>query len=123
MGMTETTGHLIAGEDIAANGDGIDVWNPNLGERLMQVPNGSAADVDAAVASARVAQREWWAKTPYERERVLRRIGDLIERDRERIARIESENTGKTLANALGDVDFAVEAFHFYAGHPTRAYG
>jgi acyl-CoA reductase-like NAD-dependent aldehyde dehydrogenase len=123
MGMAETTGHLIAGEDVGANGDGIDVWNPNLGERLMQVPNGSAADVDAAVASARVAQREWWAKTPYERERVLRRIGDLIERDRERIARIESENTGKTLANALGDVDFAVEAFHFYAGHPTRAYG
>ena len=43
----------------------------------------------------------------------MRRIGDLIERDATRIARIESENTGKTLANALGDIDFAVEAFHF----------
>ena len=101
----------------------IDVWNPNLGERLMQVPDSSPADVDVAVAAARVAQREWWALAPYERETVLRRIGDLLERDRERIARVECENTGKTLANALGDLDFAVETFRFYAGHPVRAYG
>jgi acyl-CoA reductase-like NAD-dependent aldehyde dehydrogenase len=101
----------------------IDVWNPNLGEQLTQVPEASAADVDAAVVAARAAQHEWWAKTPRAREQVLRRIGDLIERDRERIAEIECENTGKTLANALGDIDFATEAFHFYAGHPARAYG
>jgi phenylacetaldehyde dehydrogenase len=101
----------------------IAVWNPNTGARVAEVADGTAADVNAAVAAARAGQREWWALAPYERERVLRRIGDLIERDRERIAAIESENTGKTLANALGDVDFAAEAFHFYAGHPTRAYG
>ena len=103
--------------------DEIEVWNPNVGELLTRVPDGTADDVDAAVGSARAAQREWWARTPYERERVLRRIGDLIERDRERLARVESENTGKTIANALGDVDFAAEAFHFYAGHPARAFG
>ncbi len=122
--MTGTSGHLIGGETVAGtDGGGIDVWDPNVGERLTRVPNGSAADVDAAVTAARAGQRQWWALSPYERERVLRRIGDLIERDRDRIAQIESENTGKTLANARGDVDFAVEAFHFYAGHPTRAYG
>ena len=122
--MTQTSGHLIGGETVpASDGAGIDVWDPNVGERLARVPDGSAADVDAAVVAARAGQREWWALTPYEREKVLRRIGDLIERDRERIARIESENTGKTLANALGDVDFAIEAFHFFSGHPMRAYG
>src|SRR5690349_12736620 len=90
---------------------------------MATVPEATAADVDAAVRSARAAQREWWALSPYDRDRVLRRIGDLIERDRERIAAVESENTGKTIVNALGDIDFAVEAFHFYAGHPARAYG
>jgi aldehyde dehydrogenase (NAD+) len=116
-------GHFINGALQPPSGAVLDVWNPNLGEPLAQVPDGSAADVDVAVVAARAGQREWWALSPYERERVLRRIGDLIERDRERIALIESENTGKTLANALGDADFAVEAFHFYSGHPARAYG
>ncbi len=117
------TGHFIDGALQPPNGELLDVWNPNIGEPLAQVPDGSVADVDSAVAGARAGQREWWALSPYERERILRRIGDLIERDRERIASIESENTGKTIANALGDIDFAAEAFHFYAGHPTRAYG
>jgi acyl-CoA reductase-like NAD-dependent aldehyde dehydrogenase len=124
MGMGERVGHFIAGEDVASsNGDGLAVWNPNVGELLARIPDGSAADIDAAVASARAGQREWWARTPYERERVLSRIGDLLARDKQRIAQLESENTGKTLANALGDVEFAIEAFHFCSGHPTRAYG
>jgi acyl-CoA reductase-like NAD-dependent aldehyde dehydrogenase len=103
--------------------DGSIVWNPNLGTELTRVPDADAAAVDAAIAGARAAQREWWALAPYERERVLRRIGDLLERDKRRITEIESENTGKTLANALGDVEFAIEAFHFCAGWPARAYG
>ena len=122
--MSESIGHWIAGESVGgAGGDGLAVWNPNVGELLTRVPDGTAADVDAAVASARAGQREWWGRTPYERERVLSRIGDLLERDKQRIAALESENTGKTLANALGDVEFAIEAFHFCSGHPARAYG
>jgi acyl-CoA reductase-like NAD-dependent aldehyde dehydrogenase len=122
--MTELIGQFIAGESsLAEGGATVDVWNANVGELLARVPEGSPADVDRAVATARAGQREWWALTPYDRERVLRRIGDAIARERDRIARIDAENTGKTLANALGDVDFAAETFHFYAGHPTRAYG
>ena len=122
--MTEPTGQFIAGEIAPANGGAtLDVWNANLGELLARVPEGTPADVDRAIAAARQGQREWWALPPYDRERVLRRIGDLILRDRDRIAVIDAENTGKTLANALADVDFAAETFHFYAGHPARAYG
>jgi acyl-CoA reductase-like NAD-dependent aldehyde dehydrogenase len=101
----------------------LDVWNPSLGEVLTQVPEADSAAVDRAIAAARDGQREWWARSPYEREQVLRRIGDLILRDRERLALLESENTGKTLANATAEVEFAAEAFHFYSGHPTRANG
>lgn len=122
--MTELIGQFIDGESASLDGGAtVDVFNANLGELLARVPEGTPADVDRAVAAARQGQRDWWALPPYDRERVLRRIGDLIVRDRDRIAGIDAENTGKTLANALGDVDFAAETFHFYAGHPARAYG
>jgi phenylacetaldehyde dehydrogenase len=122
--MTETIGQFIGGETASPDGGAtVDVFDANRGELLARVPEGTPRDVDEAIAAAHRGQREWWALPPYERERVLRRIGDLILRDRDRIAATDAENTGKTLANALADVDFAAETFHFYAGHPARAYG
>ncbi|NLT07516.1 MAG: aldehyde dehydrogenase [Solirubrobacterales bacterium] len=122
--MNDAHGHLIGGEEVGA-GDGarLEVFDADAAAPLATVPDGDGADIDAAVAAARAGQREWWALAPYERERVLRRIGDLIERDRDRLAAIEARNTGKTAANAGLDVDFAVEAFHYYSGYPTRAAG
>jgi len=123
--LTDAHGHLIGGEEIGApaDGEGQTVWNADEAAPLALAPDGDAEDVAAAVASAGVAQREWWSQSPYGRERVLRRIGDLIERDADRLAELEARNTGKTLANARLDVEFAAEAFHFYSGHPTRAAG
>jgi acyl-CoA reductase-like NAD-dependent aldehyde dehydrogenase len=120
----EIVGQLIDGESVAAEGgEYFDVWNPSLGELLARAPLGTDGDVDRAMRSARRGQREWWSRSPYERERVLNRIGDLIAGDKERLARIESENTGKTLAFATWEVEFAAETFHLSAGHATRAHG
>jgi acyl-CoA reductase-like NAD-dependent aldehyde dehydrogenase len=101
----------------------ITVWNPSLGEPIAEVPDGSADDVDRAVASARAAQRDWWALAPYERERALHRIGDLILERKESLARLESEDTGKTFVASRDDIDFAAEAFHFSSAHAARAHG
>jgi acyl-CoA reductase-like NAD-dependent aldehyde dehydrogenase len=123
-GATAIAGHLIDGETVVPkSGATVDVWNPNVGERLVRTPDGSVEDVASAVAAARAGQRRWWALSPYERERVLSRLGDLLIRDKERLAGLESENTGKTLVNAVAEVEFAAELLHFYAGHPTRAFG
>jgi acyl-CoA reductase-like NAD-dependent aldehyde dehydrogenase len=103
--------------------DALVVWNPSTGEPLAEVPASTVEDVDRAVATARRAQREWWAMAPYERERILNRIGDLIVRDKERLAQIDSDNIGKTLEFVRAEIDFSAEAFHFAAGHPTRANG
>jgi acyl-CoA reductase-like NAD-dependent aldehyde dehydrogenase len=103
--------------------DTLVVWNPSTGEPLAQVPVSTSDDVERAVETARRAQREWWALAPYERERVLSRIGDLIERDKQRLAQIDSDNLGKSLAFTLTEVEFCAEAFHFAAGHPARAHG
>jgi acyl-CoA reductase-like NAD-dependent aldehyde dehydrogenase len=101
----------------------ITVWNPSLGEPITEVPDGSVDDVDRAVGVARTAQREWWALAPYERERALHRIGDLILERKESLARLESEDTGKTLVASRDDIDFAAEVFHFSSAHAARAHG
>jgi acyl-CoA reductase-like NAD-dependent aldehyde dehydrogenase len=101
----------------------ITVWNPSLGEPITEVPDGSADDVDRAVASARAAQREWWALAPYERERALHRIGDLVLERKDSLARLESDDTGKTLVASRDDIDFTAEVFHFSSAHAARAHG
>jgi len=101
----------------------ITVWNPSLGEPIAEVPDGSAEDVDGAVAAARAAQREWWGLAPYERERALHRIGDLILERKDSLARLESDDTGKTLVASCDDIDFAAELFHFSSAHAARAHG
>ncbi|HEX2161205.1 MAG TPA: aldehyde dehydrogenase family protein [Thermoleophilaceae bacterium] len=118
----ETVGQLIGGKAVGGTAS-ITVWNPSLGEPIAEVPDGTAADVNRAVESARAAQRQWWGLAPYERERVLHRIGDLIEERSQRLVQLESVDTGKTVAATVDDVDFAAEVFHFSSAHAARAHG
>jgi betaine-aldehyde dehydrogenase len=92
--------------------------NPFDASVLETVAEASADDVDRAVAAARTAfDTGPWPRTPaVERGRTLARIADLLQRDRERIARIESLDTGKTLKEGRADVDDVTSVFRYYAG-------
>jgi acyl-CoA reductase-like NAD-dependent aldehyde dehydrogenase len=106
--------------------DDIEVRNPATGELLTTVPNASAADVDAAVAAARVSfeDKRWRAKDPSEKERILWRLADLMERHKEELATLESLENGKTLREALrADVNPGIDALRYYAGWVRRIYG
>ncbi len=107
----------IGGKEVApASGTYLDNVNPANGNVLCKVPRGDTRDVDAAVEAATAAQIAW-ANTPLtERCRVLRRTAELIERDLDRLARLESEDTGKPirLARTL-DIPRAARNFRFYA--------
>ncbi|MDP3983764.1 MAG: aldehyde dehydrogenase family protein, partial [Acidimicrobiia bacterium] len=76
--------------------------NPATGEVVDRVPRAGVADVDRAVTDAYERfQRGVWRKAPVrERRDVLRRIADLVRRDHESLARLESLNTGKPMAAA-----------------------
>lgn len=78
---------------------------------------GGAEDADAAVAAARRAfDAGDWSRTPVaERSALLRRVADLLQRDREEIALIESRDTGKTLEEGRVDVDDVTNAFRYFA--------
>ncbi len=95
-----------------------EVTNPATGEIIRHVPYGNAADVDAAVQSAAAAFPGWAASPPLRRARVLMRFRDLLDRHRKDLARIVTQEHGKTLADAEGSVVRGMEVVEFATGIP-----
>jgi aldehyde dehydrogenase (NAD+) len=116
--------NVIAGEERpAACGETFAKLAPATGEAISAVARSRADDVDAAVAAAAGAQPAWAAKPLPERGATLRRIAQLLERDRDAIAAIVAEETGKSTKDALGETDGAIELGYFMAGEGRRFYG
>ena len=118
---------LIDGKMVpAVSGKTFAVYNPATGSVVANVPEGGKADVDLAVTAARRAFDEGrWAKiTRSERGRILWRIADLIERDLEELAELESIDNGKPYAVArVADLPLAVDMFRYMAGWATKITG
>jgi betaine-aldehyde dehydrogenase len=110
----------------AVDGGSRAVVNPADGSVLQRIDEGSAADVALAVAAARRAFDDGpWPRTPAtERSAVLSRVAELLERDRSRIADVETLDTGKTRTESGIDVDDVAAVFRYYAalavGDPGR---
>src|SRR5262245_56929404 len=88
------TQSFIDGESVASH-DVYDNVDPATGRSIGAVARGGVDEVDRAVSAARATSDEWRTTTPAERATVLTRFADLIERDQERLALTESEDTGK----------------------------
>jgi aldehyde dehydrogenase (NAD+)/betaine-aldehyde dehydrogenase len=114
------TQSFIGGESVASR-DVYDNVDPATGRAIGPVARGGVDEIDRAVATARSASREWRATTPAERWRVLTRLADLIEREQDRLALTESEDTGKPLGQARTDAQVAARYFRFY-GHAIDTY-
>ncbi|MBX7431467.1 aldehyde dehydrogenase family protein [Mycobacterium sp. Y57] len=104
----------------AAHYDNVD---PSTGQPIGGVARGGADEVDQAVAAARHAFNAWRKVAPAERSMVLSRIADAIDTHRERLARLESEDTGKPLTQARTDAAVAARYFRFYANAIDSYYG
>lgn len=116
---------LIDGKMVgAASGKTFEVYNPATGAVIANVPEGDKADVDLAVAAARRAFDDGsWAKvSPSEKGRMLWRLADLIERDLEELAELESIDNGKPYAVArVADLPLAVDMFRYMGGWRPRS--
>ena len=100
--------------------------NPATGEQLTTVPDANAEDVDRAVRAARRAfESGVWRKMDVSaRERIIWRIGELIEKNKEELGLLESLNNGKTFQEALrGDIPPTADIFYYYAGWARKIYG
>lgn len=114
------TQSFIDGESVAS-ADLYDNIDPATGRSLGPVARAGSDEVDRAVTSARAASQRWQGISPAERATLLTRIADLIDQDHDRLARIESEDTGKPLSQARDDASVAARYFRFY-GHAIDSY-
>jgi betaine-aldehyde dehydrogenase len=109
---------LIGGEwTDASDGNTREILSPATGDAIAEVPEGTAADVDRAVAAARKAYDETWSDaTPGERMRALLKMADIVEEHADEIGRLESENVGKVLALTMSEeVPVIADQFRFFA--------
>jgi succinate-semialdehyde dehydrogenase / glutarate-semialdehyde dehydrogenase len=97
------------------------VVNPATGEIVKEYPTISDADLKGAIARADQAHREWASSTTVEeRAALIRRVGELHGEQRERLAEIIVREMGKPLEQALGEVDFCVDIYSYYADNGPK---
>lgn len=101
----------------------IAVRNPGTGEVLGEVPARTPDEVAAVVAAAQHGQRAMTATPAHERAALLHRVADLVDAERESLARLLAAENGKPIQQTRGEVDAAVRIFHGYAGEATRLFG
>ncbi len=95
-----------------------EVTNPATGCVIRHVPLATSEDVNAAVAAARAAYPAWRDTTALRRSRILNRFRELLEMHRAELARLASEEHGKTLEDAAGSVQRGIEVVEFAVGAP-----
>jgi aldehyde dehydrogenase (NAD+) len=109
---------LIDGKLVdAISGRTFESQNPYTGSNWALIPDGDSADVDAAVTAARSALRgPWGSMTGFARAACLRRLGDLITENAERLAHLEVNDSGKLYREMLGQLTGISAWYHYYAG-------
>jgi phenylacetaldehyde dehydrogenase len=118
---------FIAGKWIPArSGETLAVLDPATGRALAEVAAGSAADIDLAVKAARTAFRSgpWPGMSHAERGRLIYKLADLIEREADEIALLESLDGGNPVRSTRHiDVAMAIESLRYNAGWTTKLTG
>jgi betaine-aldehyde dehydrogenase len=99
------------------------VLNPATEEPIAELVQAGVEETDAAVARAKTAFPAWRGVAPTDRARLLRRLATLVEEHAEELARIESQNVGKPITGARGEVEMVANVLHFYAGAVDKHYG
>src|SRR5215470_173700 len=101
-----------------------DVLDPSTGQHCARVARCAAAEVDAAVASARAAYENGWRSSTAEtRSRLCRAIAEVIRAHHGELAELETTDTGKPISQAGVDVDVAARYFEFYGATVEALYG
>ncbi len=105
-------GHWIDG-GFTKPGDVFPTSNPATGQRLADVTQGSATDIDAAIAAARRAQPKWARLSAHQRARHLYALARLVQKHARLLAVLETMDNGKPIRESR-DIDIPLVARHFY---------
>jgi aldehyde dehydrogenase (NAD+) len=107
-----------------AGGEWFPSENPFTGEAWAEVPRGNAADVDKAVKAAWDAFRgPWRSMTASARGAILRKFGDLVAENAERLAQLESTDNGKLISEMRGQLRYIPQWFYYFGGLADKIEG
>ncbi|MDI2098917.1 aldehyde dehydrogenase family protein [Ruicaihuangia caeni] len=123
--LPEVEAFIAEVESRAAKGERIASLDPATGQLLVHVAETNAEEVDRTVRHAHDAFTGSWKRfSPFERERVLHRLADLMEQHATELAQYDALESGKPVGYVEAvDVALAVEQFRYYAGWPTKILG
>ena len=121
--QVDTVGHFINGKIVSGSEDTQVVYNPAAGSVLRVVKMGTDQTVKMAVEAAEAAFPAWREMPPGKRSRVMFRFKSLLEENSERLARIISEEHGKVLDDAMGEVQRGIENVEYACGAPELLKG
>ncbi|QQX86529.1 aldehyde dehydrogenase [Cupriavidus necator] len=109
----------------ASDGRWFETQNPYTGKAWAEVARGTAADIDRAVQAADQAFRTgpWSEMTATQRGALLRKLGDLIARDAERLAEFEVQDNGKLLAEMSAQLKYLPQWFYYFGGLADKIEG
>ena len=110
----------------AQSGKSFNTLNPATEDVLAQVSEAGEADIDKAAKAARKAFESgpWPRMKPAERERILRKIAELMEERREELAKLETQDSGKPIQNSRNiDIPASWKSFEYYAGWADKLAG
>ena len=119
---------LINGQWAAGSGKSFETVNPATGEVLTEIAEASAHDVDQAVAAARKAFDDvagpWRKMSASDRGKVLWKIADLVEKNIDELAELETLDNGKPIFESrYVDMPMVADVFRYYAGWATKIHG
>jgi betaine-aldehyde dehydrogenase len=101
----------------------VETINPGTGDSLGKVAEAGAEDIDAAVASAKAAFKEWRRVLPLERAKILRRIAEILRQNANELAMIDAADCGNPVREMVSDAMVAAAQMEFFAGFVTEMKG
>ncbi|XP_047498681.1 aldehyde dehydrogenase X, mitochondrial-like isoform X1 [Penaeus chinensis] len=110
----------------AKNGKTFPVVNPSTEETICQIAQGEEADVDVAVKAARAAFKRtapWRTMDASQRGVLMHKLCDLLERDMNYLASLDTLDNGKPFTEAMCDLEYSVKTIRYYAGWCDKIHG
>lgn len=118
-GKLPSLGHFVHGQSVAVtSGRSQPVFNPATGAAIADVGLASVEEVNAAVASAKLAAPAWADTAPLKRARILFKFKELIEKHHDDLAATITKEHGKVFTDAKGEVIRGLEIVEFACGIP-----
>jgi len=119
LALPEKFDNFINGEFVApVDGQYFDNISPIDGKPFIKAARGTKADIEAAVKAATVAYRTNWSKVSVtDRSNVLLKVADIIEKNKDRLAKIEAVDNGKAIRETMAaDLPLVIDHFRYFAG-------